>query len=110
MIDSYICKSENFSDRGDFSEPNNIVIGVVTTPHLMYYAGDRQFPFSFDKEECNRIWKSQFARQLPFYRCVSNFVLWLRKIPPVAYKGSVKFQICLSSISYYIVFVDEMTV
>jgi len=77
------------SGMGDFSELNNRVTGFVTTPYLTYYAEDRQFPVPSTKGNAMGSGtaarlsspKSEFARHLPFYRCLSTIVLWLRKIP-----------------------------
>jgi hypothetical protein len=79
------------SDMGNFSEPNNRVIGFVTTPHLTYYAEDRQFPVAFDKGKWNGVWRCGSAelaevtiRKAPaVLQMLSNFLLWLRKIPQV---------------------------
>jgi hypothetical protein len=71
------------SDMGDLSEPNKRVTGFVTTPHLTYYAEDRQFPVPSTKGNAMGSGTAEFARHLPFYRCLSTIVLWLRKIPHV---------------------------
>jgi len=48
-LDSYICKSENFSGRGDFSEPNKIFIGFCHDP-VTYVLSKRQaVSRAFDK-------------------------------------------------------------
>ena len=69
------------SGMGDFSELNNRVTGFVTTPYLTYYAEDRQFPVPSTKGNAMGSGTAQFARHLPFYRCLGTIVLWLRKIP-----------------------------
>jgi hypothetical protein len=96
LLDFYINKSENFSDTGIFfCSPTIYSLALVTTPSLTYYQEDRQFPESSTKGNAMGSGTAQFARHLPFYRCLRNVVLWLRKISPVAHKESVKFQICL---------------
>ena len=69
----------------------------------MYYQEDRQFPEPSTKGDGMGSGTAQFARHLPLYRCLDNFVLWLRKISPVAHKGTVKFQICLARIYIWLV-------
>jgi hypothetical protein len=71
------------SDMGNFSEPNNRVIGFVTTPHLTYYAEDRQFPVAFDKGKWNGVWRCTIRKAPAVLQMLSNFLLWLRKIPHV---------------------------
>jgi len=49
ILDSYICTSENFSDREDFSEPNNIFIGFGHDPVTYVLSRRQAVSRAFDK-------------------------------------------------------------
>jgi len=78
------------SDKGILLSPTIESLALITTPYLTYYAGAGSFLKPSTKGNAMGSGTTKFVRYLPCYRCVSSFVLWLRKIPL-----SLKFSDCI---------------
>jgi len=75
---------------GGFLSPTIELWALVTTPHLTYYAGGRQFPAPSAKGNGMGSGTAKYVRRLPFYRCLSSFLLWLRKTLPCHWNSQIE--------------------
>ena len=88
QLDSYICKSENYGDMGDFSEPNNIFIGFGHDPVTYVLSRRQAVSRAFDKGGWNGVWHCTIRKAPAVLQMLKRFVLWLRKISPANHRES----------------------
>jgi hypothetical protein len=65
--------SENFSDRGDFSEPNNIVIGFRHDPAPYVLCMGQAVSRAFDKGEWNGVWHCKIRKAPAVLQMLKQF-------------------------------------
>jgi hypothetical protein len=81
-IDSYICKSEDFSDRGNVSEPNNIFIGFGHDPITHVLSKRQAVSSAFNKGECNGVWYCTIRKAFAVLQMLKHYCVEAQKNPP----------------------------